>query len=247
LLPSPAFARSGNKSIRGSRLSNASVLSLASIIGDKKDFKLQKVDPNFTDADEHFYKAFEHNLDILDGKSSEDQLCIEDFLVKSEKKWFDQFRAAKLGITPGHSPSPSIFGGKHGHNTSHNRNASMFNEDMMYGNGGPKDEPNVGDQFLLGADYVPPTGLRLLLQYRIGDWPVYSFLLAFVSSREKKFLVVEKFTDQLFSPFRAKSSPPTPIRSPSSPARSVSPQRNFMPSPPFTSSHQYYGGLSFAL
>ncbi|KAH0558454.1 hypothetical protein GP486_004889 [Trichoglossum hirsutum] len=175
MLPSPAFAKSNSKK----RLSNASVLSLASIIGDKRDFKLQKVDPNFTDADEHFYKAFEQNLENLDGKSSEDQLCIEDFLVKSEKKWFDQFRAAKLGMTPGHSPSPSIFGGKHGHSTPHSRNGSAFNGDTLYSEGGPKDDPNVGDQFLLGEDYVPPTGLRLLLLYRIGDWPVYSFLLAF--------------------------------------------------------------------
>ena len=34
-------------------------------------------------------------------------------------------------------------------------------------------------QFFLGDDYEPPTGLKKLMQKRIGDWPLYSFLLAF--------------------------------------------------------------------
>lgn len=51
LPPQASFGRSQ------ARLSSASVLSLNSVVGDKKDFKLQKVDPFFTDSTGEFYKA----------------------------------------------------------------------------------------------------------------------------------------------------------------------------------------------
>ena len=52
LLPPQA----GNSRERA-RLSSASMLSLNSVVGDKKDFKLQKVDPFFTDSNGEFYRA----------------------------------------------------------------------------------------------------------------------------------------------------------------------------------------------
>jgi hypothetical protein len=33
-------------------------------------------------------------------------------------------------------------------------------------------------EFLLGKDYVPPTGLKKWMQVKIGDWPIYSMFLA---------------------------------------------------------------------
>jgi alpha-1,3-glucan synthase len=161
LAPRQPFSEPGN------RLSSASVLSLDSVVGDKKDFKLQKVDPFFTDSTGEFYRVFERRLEELNGANSESQLCIEEYLVKSEKKWFDRFRDARLGRNQ--SPAPSIRG-KRGASPS----GSMFNDDLdSRGSDGNKE----GDEFLLGRDYVPPTGLKKWLQIRIGDWPVYSILL----------------------------------------------------------------------
>ncbi|KAI9791171.1 MAG: Cell wall alpha-1,3-glucan synthase ags1 [Candelina submexicana] len=151
------------------RLSSHSVLSLSSVVGDKKDFNLQKVDPFFTDANGEYFKAFEKKLENLDGKNSEDQLCIEDYLVKSEKKWFDRFRDARLGRGVTATPASSIFRGKRGASPP----GSIFNEDLS------KDKSSEGDQFMLGNDYVPPTGMKKWLQLRVGDWPLYSFFLAF--------------------------------------------------------------------
>jgi alpha-1,3-glucan synthase len=37
------------------------------------------------------------------------------------------------------------------------------------------------DEFLLGSEYEPPSGIKKLLQKKIGDWQLYCFLLAFVS------------------------------------------------------------------
>ena len=164
LPPMAAFARNEN------RLSSSSMLSFDSVVGDKKDFKLQKVDPFFTDSTGEYYKAFEQKLATLDGKNSEGQMCIEDYLVKSEKKWFDRFRDARLGRTPGQSRNHSRVPSPEG---------SIFNEPFDTGSNYEGDTKENGDQFLLGDDYKPPTGLKKWMQIRIGDWPLYSFFLAF--------------------------------------------------------------------
>ncbi|OJJ32183.1 hypothetical protein ASPWEDRAFT_118157 [Aspergillus wentii DTO 134E9] len=162
LPPARPFAEPGN------RLSSASELSVDSVVGDKKDFKLQKVDPFFTDSNGEYYKAFETRLEDLNGSNSESQLCIEEYLVKSEKKWFDKFRDARLGRNQ--SPAPSIYRDKRGASP-----VGSFSNDDTASRG--SDERKAGDEFLLGNDYVPPTGLRKWMQLRVGDWPLYSFLL----------------------------------------------------------------------
>ncbi|KAK2735900.1 Cell wall alpha-1,3-glucan synthase ags1 [Onygenales sp. PD_40] len=165
LLPPPPLTEPGN------RMSSISVLSLPSVVGDKKDFKLQKVDPFFTDSTGEFYKAFDKRLNDLNGDNSESQLCIEDYLVKSEKKWFNRFRDARLGR---HHDQTSIF-----------RGIRDSASPAMSEYGGTEDRDSRGsadsnfDEFLLGKDYVPPTGLKKWMQLRIGDWPVYSLFLAF--------------------------------------------------------------------
>jgi alpha-1,3-glucan synthase len=142
------------------------------VVGDKKDFKLQKVDPFFTDSTGEYYKEFEKRLEKLNaGNSETPQFCIEDYLVKSEKKWFDRFRDARLGRNQ--SPAPSIFRGRRAASPA----GSIFNEEID--SGSPSDGSKEGDEFLLGKDYVPPTGLKKWMQLRIGDWPIYSFFLGF--------------------------------------------------------------------
>ena len=156
----------------GNRLSSASVLSVNSIIGEKKDYKLQKVDPFFTDSNGEYYKVFEQRLETLNGTNSESQLCIEEYLVKSEKKWFDKFRNARLGRNQ--SPASSVFKAKL-------ENSSPVGS--LSGDDGTSREsdPSPGrqkDEFLLGDDYVPPSGLKKWMQIRIFDWPLYSLFLA---------------------------------------------------------------------
>ena len=170
LPPARPFAGDGSN-----RFSSSSMLSLDSVVGDKKDFKLQKVDPFFTDSSGEFYKAFEKKLEGLNGDNSETQFCIENYLVKSEKKWFQRFRDARLGRHQ--SPAPSLF---HRGSRAPSPAGSIFNEDLhSNGSGDSNKEGSQGDEFLLGKDYVPPTGLRKWMQMRIGDWPVYSLFLGF--------------------------------------------------------------------
>lgn len=163
LLPPPnrPFADPSN------RLSSASVLSLDSVVGDKKDYNLQKVDPFFTDSAGEFGREFERRLEGLTAANSEKELCIEEYLVKSQKKWYGRFRDARLGRS--HSPASSIFHGKGGNSPA----PSIYNDVES------QSDKEGGDEFLLGKDYVPPTGLKKWMLLRIGDWPIYSFFLGF--------------------------------------------------------------------
>jgi alpha-1,3-glucan synthase len=167
--PSRSFTEPGN------RFSSSSALSVDSVVGDKKDFKLQKVDPFFTDSSGEFTRVFEKRLEDLSGSNSESQLCIEEYLVKSEKKWFDRFRDARLGRN--HSPAPSVHRGK----LRANSPAGSFADDSVSRESGSleqkDEEEEEDDEFLLGNDYVPPNGLKRWMEFRIGDWPMYSFLL----------------------------------------------------------------------
>ena len=152
-----------------SRRSAGSRLSLASILGTREEFALSNVEEIFTDTDGKYLKQFCDELRSFDAKSLKDDHCIEEFLNRSEKEWASTIRSKKLGVE------------------------SLFNYDLkshflpkpegVSGAG----EPNSTDFSLetRAEDMSPypnrPTGLKLFLQRRIGDWPIYSFLLSLVS------------------------------------------------------------------
>ena len=162
-----------------SKHANYSALSLLEVKGESSDYKLQNVSPFFTDPKKEYEEIFERKLQSLNGKTSEDQLCIEEYLVKSEKTWFGKLRAAEMGKSPIASPAPSVFRMDRGKE----RAPSIFDESEV----GPMAPESVTpenpftDEFMLGQDYKPPTGLKHILRLKIGDWPLYSVLLAFVS------------------------------------------------------------------
>lgn len=106
----------------GLTVASLSQLSLSAVVKDKKDYKLQNVDPFFDDPTGLYYHAFERKLDDLSGKTSEGALCVEEYLVKSERDWFNRFRGAKMGRTSlpaslmfrtrENSPAPSTSNGR---------------------------------------------------------------------------------------------------------------------------------------
>lgn len=197
----PESARVTGSPVTGSLIaSSVARLSLGAVVKDKKDYKLQNVDPFFDDPTGLYYNAFEKKLDELNAKTSEGSLCVEEYLVKSERDWFNRFRGAKMGRTSlpaspmfrtrENSPAPSISNGR----TRSNSVSTVSDEGV--------------EQFLLQEDYKPPTGLKKMLLRKIGDWPVYTFLLAFVSISSKAISCSCLLT--IIS--RVKSSPPTHTR-----------------------------------
>lgn len=139
-----------------------SQVDLGQVLNEKADKVPQELQPFFTDPTGLYYRTFERKLENLDGKNSETQLCIEKYLEKSEKEWFSRLHDARMSRiikgdeTPSKRPSPS----------------GSFKD----GNFDPGNE--TMDQFLLPENYMAPTGLRRIMTKKIGDWPVYSFLLA---------------------------------------------------------------------
>ncbi|WDK22841.1 alpha-1,3-glucan synthase [Colletotrichum graminicola] len=190
--------------------SRASMLSVEDVVGDRHDYKLQQVDPFFTDSNGEFYHHFEEKLKSLNAGNSMSDLCIEDYLIKSEKEWFDMYLDARLGraASPSSprgssrsrpsSPNASklslgVFKNRSSSKLSlpleRERGRSRLPSGLMnsrvpsdnngYNDRSPPDSPgSYNAQFDLPEDYVPPTGFKKYLQYRLGDWPVYSMLLA---------------------------------------------------------------------
>lgn len=157
---------------------SANYLSLGSVLQGKKDYKLQSVEPFFTDPTGLYYNAFDKKLEKLNGKTSEGPLCIEDYLTSSEKDWFNRFRNVKMGKSAAASPASSVF------------RLPLINERMVPSAVNSTVElehfdahNNAHEQYLLNDDYQPPTRMKKFLLRRIGEWPLYSFLLAFVSQR----------------------------------------------------------------
>ena len=200
----------------------SSLLSLVSVVGDKKDFNLQRVDPFFTDANGEYARAFKSKLEALDGKTSEDDLCIEELLIKYEKKFFNRFHDAKLGISRQASWASSVF---RMHRSS--PEPSIDGDDVL-----SQSRPSE-DEFWLATDYVPPSGLRKILQRRIGDWPLYTILLGIVSLFYSPSIQDGREAWKLTRP-RAKSSRQTHTRSLCSQARSAKLRQSSTSSPAST-------------
>jgi alpha-1,3-glucan synthase len=150
----------------GSTMSIASVVSVDSIVQGRKDFKLQQVDAFFTDQDGQYYDAFEQRLNKLNAKNSTSQLCIEEYLMKSEKQFFERMHDAKLGSLSRNNSSTNLMEGS-------NRMSTLARE---YGD--DDDEEKPANEFGLSEDYVPPTGIKKFLSRRLGEWPVYAMLMA---------------------------------------------------------------------
>jgi hypothetical protein len=138
-------------------------LSLAAMVGGRKDFRLQKVEPFFTDSTVFYYEIFRELLEDLDARSSEHQLCIENFLVKSERQWFGRFHRAKLGQSAGVSGATA---------GSCDSNRRIDLQQSL--------ETVIQDEFNLEEGFIPPKGLKRFLQRKLGDWQVYCVFLAFV-------------------------------------------------------------------
>lgn len=137
---------------------NSSLLSVNEVVGSRTDYKLQKVDPFFNDSTGEYYRAFEEKLAGLTAKNSENEMCIEEYLVESERDWSKRFRNAKLGRSRSPGARRSMNGRGHSRNSSYNSLApsEVGSEDRVEIEG----EDFGDDEFLLGKTYKPPTGLK---------------------------------------------------------------------------------------
>ncbi|GLA32170.1 hypothetical protein AnigIFM63326_011309 [Aspergillus niger] len=163
-----------------------SMLSLPSVVGDHNRlsslggeeqnqpvFELQKVDPTFTDSLGHFTRRFEQSLEKLNKKNSITDYCIEVYLMKSERKFYNSYNDAQLKKQPKNralavpSSESVVQEGPGGSVIRH----SYSSEDSEI-NG----EDEI-DRWLMRLGYTRPIAVQRFMRRRLGNWPVYSLFL----------------------------------------------------------------------
>lgn len=162
-------------SVRSREPERRDLLSADSFNQEKEDYHLSKVCPFFTDSTNEYAESFQKKLHKLNGRNSDSRFCIEEYLSKSEKHWFNRYREVRLGKSAPSSPAASVFKMRMSDSPPSNFSRGEQN--------GDEKTPN---EFLLPKNYVPPGGLRRLLLRRIGDWPFYAILLGVVRISRRK-------------------------------------------------------------
>ncbi|KAG7294144.1 hypothetical protein NEMBOFW57_004212 [Staphylotrichum longicolle] len=170
-------------------------VSITSVTKGRKDFALQKVDPFFTDADGEYTDEFKRMLNSLDSKTSETDLCIEQYLVRSEKQWFEGYKSAKFGLSPSRNASkvslvetpsalnstrfldipsrpaspytPSIISSVYSEDADHHSNAGSRQFISAFETEDGTKNPNEASP------------IQKFMLRKVFDWPVYTLILAF--------------------------------------------------------------------
>ncbi|KAJ5982397.1 hypothetical protein N7451_012497 [Penicillium sp. IBT 35674x] len=153
---------------------NLSMLSLGSVFEDHDQalFNLQKVDPTFTDSMGYFTRNFEKLLPSLNKKNSITDYCIEVYLMKSERKFFDMYTDAQLKNRP-KVVERSLTGSTLNHaidDTEYDNGSSSLEESQPNGAGDI-------DQWLSRLGYKRPIAIQRFMRWRVGNWPVYALFL----------------------------------------------------------------------
>ncbi|KAL4864230.1 hypothetical protein BDV12DRAFT_205867 [Aspergillus spectabilis] len=152
---------------------NVSALSLPAVAADHDQpvFELQKVDPTFTDSMGHFTRRFEQLLTNLNKKNSSTDYCIEVYLMKSERKFFDMYTDAQLKKQSKDRPLTGL-GLDHQFPLTPYSRASQTPEES---NSSSTDEI---DQWLARMGYKRPMAVQRFMRWRLGTWPVYALFLS---------------------------------------------------------------------
>lgn len=159
------------------RLRSTSVLSLDQIRSTRRSFSLENAEPTFKDDTGKYSRYFQGLLQRLNGKNSESELCIEEFIVQSEKEWSDNLREVRLG-RGSRSPSPML-SSKPSPLSEAQRSPSPSNNlnDGLEGNEISWEDASAQEMLLPGSSQRPPA-IQRWLSTRIMDWPIYSIILA---------------------------------------------------------------------
>ncbi|RMZ91848.1 hypothetical protein DV736_g892, partial [Chaetothyriales sp. CBS 134916] len=130
----------------------------------------KSVVPTFSDSRKMYQTKFSQNLQDLNVKTSVTSLSVESFVMKSEKDWYAKYHSAALGSHQSVLSLPYI-------STTPRSSSRVSVRSRAVQPSAPEEKTEYDE--LLGDDYQAPRGCRRLLQYKIGDWNIYCFLLAF--------------------------------------------------------------------
>ncbi|KAJ5986732.1 hypothetical protein N7451_011097 [Penicillium sp. IBT 35674x] len=168
----PAIDPDSGKNTPNVDIRNMSVLSLPSVFGDhnKPVFNLQKVDPTFTDSMGHFTRRFEKLLANLSNRNSITDHCIEVYLMKCERKFFDMYTDAQLKKQP--KERPLAEGG-----LNDGVDDTPYNQRPEQSDSNDSNGSDEIDQWLFRLGYKRPIAIQRFMRWRIGNWPIYALFL----------------------------------------------------------------------
>jgi hypothetical protein len=144
-----------------------SELSLSNVLMLREDFLLETVQDIFTDEDGSALRMFGLSLSRLDIVSTKDKLSVESYITRCKKIWFNDRYDSKLLTSPGlgkvsllrlwiylfrKGPSQSISG------------MQFYDKEIR----------TVKDK------HLSPSPLTQFLLFKLGDWPIYTIILALV-------------------------------------------------------------------
>nr|KIR88547.1 alpha-1,3-glucan synthase [Cryptococcus tetragattii IND107] len=158
--------------------------SISSIVDEKGSSPLNKAMETFTDADGEVAQSFVQKLKDLSASNSKGDLCIEKFLIKSEKAFFDEVKKDKIASMSirsrdsfVQSRAPSMIDGfRPDSPMSHSMSHSGHGHDEMSQYGGI---PGGHDMYDEGGHSEPRmTKLQIFMGRQIYRWPLYSIVIS---------------------------------------------------------------------
>lgn len=150
--------------------SNVASLSVEAVVGGRDDFQLQDCPPVFDDADGEYQAKFAQLLASDDGThSSQRRTCIADFIYRSEKEWF---RFHHYGEEPNDVQLPTVV----------SLSTPSWWRKSFFAKRGYEAVPLESSLSYPLEKGVSRKMQRSILMYRIGNWPLYSILIALVGS-----------------------------------------------------------------
>ncbi|WVQ79175.1 hypothetical protein IAT38_001271 [Cryptococcus sp. DSM 104549] len=154
--------------------------SISSIVDEKGASPLNKAMATFTDEDGEVAQKFVQKLQDLTAGNSKGDLCIEKFLIKSEKAFFDEVKKDKIasmsirsrdsfvqstrspsmmdGFRPESPMSYSAHGHEHGQHEGHHDGGEMYDD--------------------AGPPETRMTKLQIFMGRQVGGWPLYTIIIS---------------------------------------------------------------------
>lgn len=159
--------------------------SISSIMDEKGGSSpLNKAIVDFTDADGEVAQTFVQKLQILSSDNSKGDLCIEKFLMKSEKAFFADVKKGRMStMTSVKSSRDSFGGGSRAPSIIDGYRPEYVNDlpSAPYSMGTHESaSDHYGDGFGEndGPEEKPMTRLQLLMQRSVAGWPLYTIIIS---------------------------------------------------------------------
>ncbi|KAL1410802.1 hypothetical protein Q8F55_001744 [Vanrija albida] len=154
--------------------------SISSIVDEKNASPLNKAMETFTDSDGEVSQTFVQKLQGLSAANSKGDLCIEKFLMKSEKQFFNEMKKEKLMAMSVRSRD-SIHGGGSSHQSTIDgfRPESPQGQYSLSGHSHPEDYYSSSMMYDEHGELEKPmTRTQVLMERSIYGWPLYAIVIS---------------------------------------------------------------------